>query len=85
MTEQFAFQEPFGQGGAIDFNKGFTHARGLLVEVLGNHLLAHTTLAEDDRVETGAGHVVDQLFDTLNILALSNDGWAFMHDGSLSS
>ena len=73
ITEKFAFQQTFRQGGTINFDEGFSQAGRFLIEVLGHNLFAHPALAEYDRVKAGAGHVFDKLPNTFDILAHADD------------
>ena len=61
MAEEFAFDEVFGDGGAIDFDERGIVARALAVEGAGDEFLAGAALAGDEDGGLCAGDLADQL------------------------
>ena len=61
MAEELAFEEPLGKGRAVDPDEGAILAIRLEVYLLGEELLAHAALPEDQDGGTGLGHALDEL------------------------
>ena len=61
VTEQFAFQQVLGDGGAVDRDERLGGPAGLLVDVAGDHLLTRTAFAGDQDGGVGGRHLVGEL------------------------
>ena len=61
MAEEFAFEEVFGDGGAIDADVIFLAAPAQAVEGAGDQLLAGAAFAQDEDGGVGGGDALDEL------------------------
>ncbi len=75
VAEEFAFEEMFGQGPAVDGDKGFVPARPLLVDVAGQDLLAGASLAAQKHGGVAVDHLFQQGVDRFHGPALADDPW----------
>ncbi len=74
MTEQFGFEEGFGDGGAIDGDEGSLGAVAVLVEGAGDEFLAGTGFAADEDIDGLGGDASDFLVDVAHGAALADEG-----------
>ena len=73
VAEQLAFQKGFGEGGAVHLDQRLVLARGIVVEGVGDHLLADPALpGYQDRSPAG-GDLLHDFEDLLHRLALADD------------
>ena len=56
VAEQFAFDQLFGDGGAVHFDKGFVSTRAGGVDSVGDQFLPSAAFAEDQHAAIGGGH-----------------------------
>ena len=55
VSEKFAFEQGFRDGGAIDFDERAGGARAPGVNDIGHHFLAHAAFAGDENAAFGSG------------------------------
>ena len=67
IAEQLAFEQAFWKGCAVDLDERLPQAWRFLVQVLGNHLLAHAAFPKNDRVQPGVGHMFNQFSNPLDV------------------
>ncbi len=63
VSEQLAFEEAFGQGGAEDFDEGLVPPKGSCVNCPGGQLFSGSTLAPDQDLDICRGHLIDDHHD----------------------
>ena len=66
VAEKFAFDEVFGNGGAIDLDERRAGARALAVKRAGDQFLAGAAFALNEDGGLGAGDFADQLAEVLH-------------------
>src|SRR5579885_612205 len=76
VTEQFAFQQRFGNGGAVDGDERSGGPVAVLVNGAGNKLLAGAGLAADQHADRFGGDAADFLVNVLHGAAVADDGVA---------
>jgi hypothetical protein len=76
MAEEFAFEEGFGDGGAVDGDEGGVGAVAVLVDGAGDEFLAGAGFAADEDVDGSGGDAADFLVDGLHGGALADEGGA---------
>ncbi len=59
MAEEFAFGQSFGNGRAIDGDKGLIAAPAEIMNRLGHDLFARAIIAQDQHGQIGVGHAAD--------------------------
>ncbi len=74
VSEEFGFEEGFGDGGAIDGDEGGLGAVAVLVEGAGDEFLAGTGLATDEDIDGLCGDAADFLVDVAHGAALADEG-----------
>ena len=72
-TEQDAFNEAFGNGGAVEHHQGLVFPAAQLVDALGQDFLAGARLSIDHDVAVLGSHLSDRLFQFLH-------GWSFSNE-----
>src|SRR6185437_5331608 len=73
VTEQFAFQEHLGDGGAIDRQKWGVGSQAMLINGAGHKLFARAGLAEDQHRDVLGGDEADFFVDVLHCWAAADD------------
>ena len=73
VAEQFAFQELFGNGGAVDGEKRLRAALAVAVDRAGDEFLAGAAFAGDQRGGVARGDLADEFEHLLHALAATND------------
>ena len=76
VAEQFAFQQGFGDGGAVDGDEGRFGAVAVLVDGAGDEFLAGAGLAADEHVDGLGGDAANFLVDGLHGAAVADEGVA---------
>ena len=61
VAEQLTFNDPFGDGAAVDGNKRLAAPCACGMDRLGNDLLADTALPRDEHGDVGGRHLFDDL------------------------
>ena len=74
VAEQFALQQGFGDGHAVDDQKGFGRPQAVLVDGPGHQFLAGAGFPPDEHGGVGGRHPADGLVDLLHGLAAADDG-----------
>ena len=72
VAEEFAFQQGFGKGGAVDRYKRAVVAGAAGVDGPGDQFLAGARLAADEHGEIRAGHLLNGLVDPVHLRALAD-------------
>ncbi len=72
VAEELALEERLRQGGAGHLDEGPVPSRAVLVERLGEQLLAGAALAEEQHRGGGGGHLADRLEDRQHLRALAH-------------
>ena len=67
MPEQLALQQLCGNGAAVDRHKRFIPARGMIMQVTGDHFLAGTGFTGDQNADVFISHLLHQLAHLLNL------------------
>ena len=78
VAEEFAFQQVFRQGRAVDGHKRVVLAAAVEMERAGYQLLARAALALDEDGAVGVGHLGDQIIDLLHLRAGADDVLKFV-------
>ena len=73
VAEQFAFQQLFGNGGAVDREERLLAAVAVMVNGAGDEFLAGAAFAGDERGGVAGGDLADELEDLLHRLAAADD------------
>ena len=75
VAEQLAFDEVFGDGGAVHLDEGLGGALADGVDGVGDQFLAGAAFAEDQHAAVGAGHQGELLAQRLHGNAFADDAW----------
>ena len=73
MAEELAFNQVFGNGGAIYFYKHFVFAQALRVDGAGDQLFSRARLAVNEHAAVGGSHQLDLLPQRLYRNAVADD------------
>ncbi len=73
MSEQLAFEDVLAQCRAIQGHEGFVLARAVLVDCLGDQVLAGSGLALDQHAGVGRGDPLQPLDDLAHLRAVADD------------
>jgi len=73
VAEELALQEPLRDGDAVELDEGPLLAEAVLVDALGDQLLARAALPRDEHRRVRRGHLEDLAEDPPHDLALADD------------
>ena len=73
VAEQFAFQQVFGDGGAVDADVVVLAAMAQAVQRPGDQLLARAAFPQDEHGGVSGGHAADQLAQLVHVGRLADD------------
>ena len=73
VAEQFAFQQLFGNGGAVDREERLFAAVAVMINRAGDEFLAGAAFAGDERGGVGGGDLADEFEHLLHRLAAADD------------
>src|SRR3984957_2748321 len=73
VTEEFALDEIFGDGGAVDLDESLILAQALAVDGVGDQLFAGAGLAVDQNAAVGGRHQADLLAQGLHRNTVTDD------------
>ena len=73
VTEEFAFDEVFGNGGAVDLHEGARRPAAVSMEGFGHQFLAGAVFSGDKHRSVGGRHQIQCLPQLADGLALANN------------
>ncbi len=73
VAEEFALDEVFGDGGAVDLDESFILAQALAVDGVGDQFFAGAGLAVNENAAVGGRHEADLLAQGLHGNAVADD------------
>jgi len=74
MAEQFTFEQPLRQRGAVEGDERPVSPVAVLVDVASEHFLAGTAFTLNEDSGAGGGNLSDHLFESKHLRILANDG-----------
>ena len=69
VAEQLAFEQRLGQGGAVDLDERLVRPQAVVVDGVGDEVLARAALAADQHGRVAVGHLLDQPVHLLHRVA----------------
>ena len=72
VAEHFTFQQGVRQSCTVYLHKGLSNAVGLLIQALNDEFFADAGFSINDGVKAGIGNLVDERFDSLDVLAYTD-------------
>ena len=80
VAEQFAFEQVFGDGGAVDGEERGLGAMAVMIDGAGDEFLAGAAFAGDERGGVRLRDLADELEDLLHRLAAADDAHGVIFD-----